>query len=747
MNVNKRGQITIFAILGLIVFILVFLLFYFVLLSETVDPEDEYEEGYDARLAPLVLNVNYCVEELSKEAFVDIGLSGGRLNTDQVIHGIEPAYVNTGLEIFSGSGLVLPFWIYYEGHPACEDCDLIVNIPPLTGSSSLSISSQVESFVERNLVSCLNYFDDYPDLVIRSEEPDVSITFRDEDVLILLDFPILVEFPDEVEAEVSRFSNSIDLRFRDMYEFAVRLAYQTYFLDENSFFDKSTESILTLMSLGGKDASIPPMVPDFEFGTSSSKMWFKSQVREEVKEVIHETIPHFQVIGSKDSFVPMSLNPYINNIYSGFQFAMELDDREVLSRTKVRFHYFKDWPMFLDVAPSRGELVMPIKENAPMDVPLLGDMGVTNYEFFYDVVFPILITLEEEESFGGEGYFFQFPLTANIMRNHPRNLDLEHLPSISFEGDEFFESGFGSLEQRTVPVSITLLNAYTQEPIYDLPLLYSCGSQGIYIEHLEEGAASSVIETYVPPCVGGVFSVDMVDYYAKPVMDDFLLGTEKSFVMDVFPTKDVEVGVGTFKFRPTIMGPFCYEGEKEKLCNVEDDRGWVAPPPVEGSFGLSPHESESVFIMFRRVQSVGDSEFMRVLVFEDPFESQIVDLVPGDYEVTLFSQFDLGGNLTIENQTYEVGADTWVGGLFVEDEEVFLDEIVFEDSFIVGFMEFGGENLLSLSDAELLFINNLNFVYPSFDISELRFHQDLVVLEMMFNATEDYPDTFDVFKR
>lgn len=731
----KKGQVTIFVILGLIVFTLSFILFYFLRLSDGEVPIEEYDE----MLVPLASNVRFCMEELSKEAFEEIGVRGGRLEASTVTYGLSPAYVNTGLELFSGSGLILPYWTYFDGDPSCIDCDLVVNIPPLTGSSG-SIGFQVEKYIEDNILSCLNYFEDYTDFTVSEGIPKASVTFRSDDVLLFLEFPLSVLFFDDLEASVNTFSTSIDLRFRKMYEFATDLAYQLQFLDEDPFLDKAVITIIDVLSVGGREADIPPATIDYEMGSHSFRFWLKSETERIIKRNIQETIPHFQIVNSKDSFVPMSLNPYIQNIYSKFQFAMETSDYETLFGTTVRFLYFENWPFYLRISPG-GELISPIRESSSISVPLFGDVGTTKYEYFYDMTFPVLITLEDSLSYEGDGYYFQFPMTVNIARNNPRRTDLESLPSISFDEDEFVESGFGALEQRTVPVNIRLRDGYFDVPVYDLSLKYSCGERSIYIEPLSPDAPDGIIRTFVPPCLRGTFSVDRGDYFSKPVIGDFLIGSEKQVTVKVFPSKEVSVSIGTLRFEPTALTlPSDWDEvnasiDHFQLRNLEDNRNWNFIGGDSGA-SYSPLDEEVVTVMFNRVTGFGEADFIRILSFEYPFNAQKVDIVPGDYEVTLFSSFDLEENLTIMNQTFNI-----------KGESVFLDAIEFEDSFIVGFLELKGENVLSLSDGEIFVMNELNLVYPSFDINKLRFHQDLDVLEMVFNLSNENARFFGEFKR
>ncbi len=731
----KKGQVTIFVILGLIVFILAFIAFFFIFqVDPDLDVEDEFSEDVDAQLQPLVNSVNHCIADLGREVLEDLGRSGGFSDASNVMYGYEPAYLNTGLEIFEGSDRVLPFWLYFDGSPRDEGSSYVFNVPPLSGGRG-SIAYQVGNYVEQNILECVNNFEDYEDFEVIPAEPSADVRFRDDDVFIGLNYPLSIVFPSGLDSSISRFSNTVDVRFRDVYELASQIALQTQFLDEEPFLEKSTRLILSILSMGGKDADIPPISPDVEMGPSF-RFWSISSVEEELKQTLQETVPYFQIRGSRDSYVPMTQNPYLDGIYSQFQFPLELVEPEVLESTKVRFNFFSSWPMFLDILPSSGDMVGPVRDaGSSVDMPLIGEVGVTRYEYAYDLVYPILITLEESDSFGGDGFFFQFPVTVNLVNNEPRVSLLDDFPEFDFDEDDVFESGFGAVDQRTVPVRINLFDAYTSDPVYDLSVQYSCGSESIYLEVLDEDEV--YVETYVPPCIGGTLSINDYSYFASPVTKDFIVDdgvVEVDF--EVYPEREVEVSVGTLRFSPQL-GLYPLPDEPDF------SREWSVA--LSESTHL-PYDDESVVVIFSRVQEPGDSEFFRVVDFEAPHESDVVGFVPGRYNVQVVSSLDLDEPWVIENQTYEVGPDGFISGLFVDDEEVFLEKIVFNESLVLGFMELRDEFTFNISKDDLLSVDYFDVVYPSYDYQELLLHQDLEVFDLVNNASKRYPQTFTVSK-
>ncbi|MFP4568337.1 MAG: hypothetical protein ACLFN8_05325 [Candidatus Woesearchaeota archaeon] len=763
----KKGQITIFVIIGFIVFLLVLLAFYYLRL----EPEELPETNYDSRLQPITSEINSCLNTLAKEAFTEIGLSGGKLNTQNTRYDLFPEYLNTGIELFEDSEIIVPYWIYYEGDPWCTDCNMIINIPQLEGTNSNTVASQVEQYIENNIQNCMNDFMHYSDYNVLAGVPNAKITFREEDVAIRLEYPLNVTFHEGAEGYLSTFSNVLDIKFKQTYELARTMALQMQFLDEQPFLDKSMTSILTLMSMPGKDADIPPILAETEQGTHSNKMWLKTQTKNILQDVIQETIPHFQVTGSKDSFIPITDSPYLNQIYTDFQFKLENMPNEVLSNKKIRFNYFKDWSLYLNIFPSRGELIMPTKQSAAHRIPLMGDIGTTTYEFSYDMVVPILITIEEEESYGGEGYYFQFALTSNLQGNRPR--------SPEFNGTRFdpadyedYESGFAALDQRTVPINLMILNAYTSETIRNVPLYYSCGDYGMYLEPITNEDEHS-LKTKIPPCIGGTLSLDDHRYLLEPITDDFLVGAgEKQILAELYPAKELALELTTLVAKPSryLFNYSQLENHPEELTEEELEnavfdpenayhhhedfphlfgvpnyprlpkpdttRDWILPQ-VEAGQGNMPDNDETILITMQRIKNHPlEPEFFEIVSIENPREEHKINLVPGDYDVIVFSSMKIPNNLTIRNQTYEV-----------EGETIIFDEIQFNETIIRGFMELKEENTLKISKQEIQTTNELQLVYPTYDVSQLLFHQDLEVLEIVMNASNTHPHIFRYYLR
>ena len=160
---GKRGQITAFIIVGLV------LLFSIIILSVMKDESMMFPgTPVQPELEPLAEYTIQCVEEVGESAIRLLGMGGGYLETPNEI-AINP------LEYVSIGPIKLPLW-YYEGES---------RIPTKEG-----LETQISSYVVERINNCLNDYEDFQaqydmDLVgeisaetlVTSESVDVTLTY------------------------------------------------------------------------------------------------------------------------------------------------------------------------------------------------------------------------------------------------------------------------------------------------------------------------------------------------------------------------------------------------------------------------------------------------------------------------------------------------------------------------------------------------------------------------------------------
>ncbi|MBN1502516.1 hypothetical protein JW930_03155 [Candidatus Woesearchaeota archaeon] len=209
---KKRGQITIFIILGLILlFAAIFLIFKIASSKKQIIVEQQ--TANIEQLAPINNYVILCIEQVGKEALIRLGREGS----------LEPnAWIQTSSEKVA--------YFYYEG------TDLF---PHSIGI----IERDVSNYINANLDGCLNDFAsfDYP-IYAKKSQLKATTTFNQDHVVIDVTYPITAMI-EESEMTITDFNAQIPFNFIKIYEVAEDIIDET---KKDEIFGPSFEFIFNL---------------------------------------------------------------------------------------------------------------------------------------------------------------------------------------------------------------------------------------------------------------------------------------------------------------------------------------------------------------------------------------------------------------------------------------------------------------------------------------------------------------------
>lgn len=683
----KRGQVTLFVILGLIILLLVALGAYFVYQSDVQTVPNLVEQE---NLGVIQTDIEFCLRELSKEKLIQISLTGGL--TEEPLTDLPFAYLNTGVRLLNYD---IPYWLRLDSPPDCETCNFRYNVPSLEGPNS--IAQKVSLYVEENLIDCLNNFNAFPQFNVEYEDFRVTTLFNQANTQVELDMPIVVESFDTGETlRANRFRITHDLEYRNLYEVATDILFST--IASNNALENYIITVKDLRSLG--DWEIPPRSGGVEYGFSAPRMWRTSEVQSILREEFAENINYLQIEGSRNYFLNFDEDIYARNIYDSFLY--NIPDNPKLQDVKVRFHYFENMPLYVNVNPSFGELIMP-RQNSH-SIARFFQFVTTEYNFVYDITLPVVISLEDDTAFGGEGLLFQFAVEANV-----RNSDTYDVPP--FEAQS--ELGFSDLGQRSVPITIRTYDGYTNQPLEGVSLSVECLDSTLSLGESEMRSSLAIVESMMPPCLDArIVSFDS-DYFAEEKIVSASAGDELELEMRFYEERELDI----------IL-------EKRMLSRAELD-------PVEGmprhewvytNNLMVPEVDESISIIFTRI---GDVPFVRAIEYE---EGTSIGLVPGQYEVLVASTLNLDSPFETEKEVIVIQQGT-------DFEVIEINETVFNDSILFGFNQIGSDEPYFITP-ENLDRNNVIITYAGYDLAELVYTRHLDVFADMFSVGEQRRSIF-----
>ncbi len=576
---KKRGQLTLFIILGIILIILSVLFFYLSFWDQIESPEKIIEE-IPAQLLPLKQYIEGCIESTAKQAIILIGESGGYINVTEAGIMVSPDPTESEAVMFSPeSSMKVAYWWHMSSSNQCSgNCEFRSEMPDLRSefregslrpSTDFSIEAQIDRYVASNIEDCFDNFRAFKDQGFSFTELDgieVTTTIRENDVFVEINYPLEVSRGIS-SSRISSFYAEVPVKLSRIYDLAFYIAVDQagqHFLEYNT---------LNLIA-GFSDISpekLPPMAGS-RFDLSSPVYWMKSEVKNNIESMLMSYTPMIQVEDTKN-YQPREFDdPIMKRAYQ----QMSIPSYGSFNDLEADFTYLGWWPVYFDIS-SRGEIIMP--DTAATDILPL-PIGIQRYDFAYDLSYPVIVRITSPNDFHGRGYSFQIALESNIRNNRPVNTSFA-----SIRREDYESSMFCDIDKRnTGEIKISASNAATGKPLENAVVYYSCGEESCLIGETELEDGKAVLRARLPICLGGTISIKKHDFIGRSseLSTQKEMEAEVSMALEPIQTKDIVI--------------------KKKVLSKNDD--WI----------ISPHSSplsgnEEAIIKIERIGEEGEESF------------------------------------------------------------------------------------------------------------------------------------------
>ena len=188
---NKRGQVTIFVILGIVILFLIFLVTVFKdTLLESKFGTQTNDDLVSTQVESIREHVEGCIEEQGYEVISALGKQGGSLNP-----GLSKYWYGDDIS----------YLCYTEQYGPCYNM-----VPFLTSH----MEDEITDYVSENLINCVNFSSwEARGYEVSAGSYRVETTIGDENVIILVDYPITISRGDSV-LEENRFSKNFEFVVR-----------------------------------------------------------------------------------------------------------------------------------------------------------------------------------------------------------------------------------------------------------------------------------------------------------------------------------------------------------------------------------------------------------------------------------------------------------------------------------------------------------------------------------------------------
>lgn len=376
---GKRGQVTIFIMLGIILMFSVALFLYFRNISIPLSELEDVPSAY----TPVQHYVQTCVGLLSKRAVVLLGLQGGYLQLPPKIASNPNSYIS----IIPNGEIKLPYW-YYRGES---------RVPSIK-----EMESAIATHVSTNLMSCLQNFTPLQRQFVITPVGDITslAIIGEDDVTIRTTYPLSVQRAGGTErVSITKFAAHIPVHLRRMHALATDIMRAE---NQGLLFENLTIDLMAL-GPGGPPDGIPFSDLAFHCGTLK---WQKSRVEQTIKQRLFYNLPRV-------SFAKTRADPP-DDLYAANNLHLKVTDDDYADM-RAGVYYSKDWNFLMNVRPSRGDIMSA--DFGKGNEKYLSYICVNIYHFTYDLEYPIQITLRDESAFDGDGYDFSFATPVIINHN------------------------------------------------------------------------------------------------------------------------------------------------------------------------------------------------------------------------------------------------------------------------------------------------------------------------------------------
>jgi len=601
----KKGQVTLFIILGIL--ILVGGVVFFFMRGESIkQPLDT--AAYTSQIVPIEFDpvkvfVENCLTETARAGLKILGERGGFIEPYNHGFSADLIDVTSGNAIRMANNWMIPYWWYLESDNACSgDCNFEY-VPEsklflYKAAGSPSMEGQLEDYINEHLSDCINDF-----IVLEKKQgykieeigsPSTIVRIKQGEVQFLLDYPI--EASKLSRKEISKFVTNVDVDLVKIYELAtmlVSLESQYHYLD-NYVMD-------LIVGFSGTDTSKLPAITGLVFDFKGPPRWTKSWIKDRIKDVLLSYIPLIRMYNTAN-YEPFNFeDDFKNAFYNGNMFIPSNGSFTTLS---LDFDYL-GWTPYFDLNCD-GE------DCAPDSVvtQLMSLFGFHRYYSLYDVSFPALVTIKDTEAlfFGDEGYSFNFIIEGNIRNNAPLKSDYVTLePSADASTSMLCDAD----KRFSGEISMVTKDVMTEEGVSEAEVFYTCAGEACLIGETD---ANGELKANFPLCFNGIVSF---------VKDEYVMYS------DMLTTKKGEPAVIAAEMSPILTRNFTVK----KALVVKDTSGKFNPNFDTFANPLNLSEYDRAIISLTKRGSVNENTFTSFVEFDGNKSYGKINIAPGEYDM------------------------------------------------------------------------------------------------------------------
>lgn len=602
---SRKGQVTVFIIIGIIILVGVGL--YYSIRKETIKKGIGTEvelaiEEVPVEFRAISLFVENCLTEIAREGLTKLGERGGFI--ELVKYGIntkEDTTNSDAAQFSSGSGYSVAYWWHLSSDNRCrEDCEFTI-IPEnrlylKKKPNKPSIEGQLEGYIKENLKSCLNNFEELKNQgfkIVEKGNIEASISVAENDIIAQIDYPIEIERVGK--EEISRFFVRLPLNIGRIYEIAKIL---TELEGEHNFLERDVLNLI--VGYSGVDKNKLPPLSETKFEVGKEVIWEKSRVKENIIGILTEYIKLLKMYGTRNYEPYYFGNSLLDSLYNK---GMLVPGSEDYSDLDVEFRYNPFWKVYFELNCD-GETCRPESIGTDVFSDVFGSLfGIQNYNFVYDLSFPVEVEIYDPYALNNRGYNFRFFLEGNIRANDVMETGFRAIQSIFLETTMLCDED----KRNSGDIIMEVKDYITNRGIDDVQIAYSSYEENCLIGSTKNGTFKGKF----PVMLGGTVSFlkeGFISYSQR-----FDTGLDKEDRLDIM-------------LKPKLSKKFIV---KKRLME-RGGYGWG----LGGEANL--RGDEEAMVMLTRKGSLNEGEFAASAIhLGNQTEPSEIEIAPGSYDIKI----------------------------------------------------------------------------------------------------------------
>jgi len=382
-NFKKRGQVTPFIIVAVVIVALAIL---FIIFKENI-----FTSQIPANLEPVYKSFLQCLDDKTKIGIDVMESQAGYIELPQFESGSLYMPFSSQLNFLGND---VPYWYYVSGNNIQKE-----QVPTIT-----EMQEQLSNFIDDKIRDCS--YETYYSQGFEIEQgiPKANVKIKSGEVQINLNMDLQIRKSSDY-VSVKSHTILVNSKLGELYDSAKKI----YDHEQNSLFlEKYGVDVLRLYA----------PVDGVEL-TCSPKVWNAEDIFNELENAIASNVLALKVKGGD-----FSLSKEINKYF--------VVDAGVSNAVNVMFLNSKEWPHSFEVNPSDGPMLISKPIGTQAGLGALGFCYVP-YHFVYNVNYPVMVQVYSGEE------IFQFPIAVVISSNNPRQ-PVEGAVAVAGEVDELCEN-------------------------------------------------------------------------------------------------------------------------------------------------------------------------------------------------------------------------------------------------------------------------------------------------------------------